>query len=235
VSVTARLREFAAGQHGLVTTADAKRLEINPSALRKRDGKDLERLLRGVYRFTSWRLTQEMVLHAAVLHGGLRYQRANALPPPVVASHESALALHGLADHPDEPTITVPPGYRRYGYHAGYWCKRERLTGDDVCEVRGIPSVTAEKALAQLEETPGERRGRDWTGALAHIETTVREMTSPQPSLVQDRLAEAVGVVRELAVAWRSRDDQEMTEAIERATNALERWQRDDQQLGAVN
>jgi hypothetical protein len=60
-------------------------------------------------------------------------------------------------------------------------------------------------------------------------------MTSPQPSLVQDRLAEAVGVVRELAVAWRSRDDQEMTEAIERATNALERWRRDDQQRGPLD
>ncbi|AFE15989.1 hypothetical protein MRGA327_06555 [Mycobacterium tuberculosis RGTB327] len=95
-----RLVEVAAEQHGYVTTRDARDIGVDPVQLRLLAGRGrLERVGRGVYRVPVLPRGEHDDLAAAVswtLGRG-------------VISHESALALHALADvNPSRIHLTVP-------------------------------------------------------------------------------------------------------------------------------
>lgn len=250
VSVTSRLSRVAERQQGLVTTADAKRLGIDSSALRKLDGKTLERRAPGIYQVVSFPRTREGDLRAALLVGELRYSRRNVARPcfPIVASHQSALALHGRRGHPRIPTITVPRKYRRYTEdEASVIVEHADMTADETCKVNGIASVSEAVALAQVasanakdarfakwrhvaQATRPDGAHRDWTEQLT-IDTVATQLASVKPSLAPGRLRVLVNSIGECANAFSSGDVDWLNETIEQATAAIGQWHFDDQQL----
>jgi predicted transcriptional regulator of viral defense system len=136
-----RLVECAAEKHGYVTTRDARELGIDPTQLRLLAARGrLERTGRGVYRVP--------VLPRGE-HDGFAAAVAWTLGRGVI-SHESALALHDLADvNPPRIHLTVPRDNHPRG--AGgelYAVHRRELRGEDVTSVDGIPVTTVDRSIS---------------------------------------------------------------------------------------
>lgn len=132
--------ERAAEQHGYVTTRDARVLGIDPTQLRLLAARGrLERVSRGVYR-------------VPVLPRGDHDEFAAAVAWTLgrgVASHESALVLHGLSDvNPSRIHLTVPrDNHPRAGGGDLYRLHRRVLAAADVTEVDGILTTTVERTI----------------------------------------------------------------------------------------
>src|SRR5665647_3232735 len=124
-SVVARASQLAAGQWGLLTTAQAARESITRLQLaRLADAGVLERLGRGVYATTS-SADEHLSLRAAWLALDPTRTAEERLKSPTttgVVSHASAAGLHNLGD----------------------------LTRQDVTIVEGLPVTTEERTIADL-------------------------------------------------------------------------------------
>src|SRR5665648_1286111 len=111
-SVVARASQLAAGQWGLLTTAQAARESITRLQLaRLADAGVLERLGRGVYATTS-SADEHLSLRAAWLALDPTRTAEERLKDPITAgvvSHASAAGLHNLGDLlDDEHEVTLP-------------------------------------------------------------------------------------------------------------------------------
>ncbi len=134
-----QLVAIAAGQHGLVTSADAAAEGVQNALLVQMARRGvLENVARGVYRVPE--------LAGDPLS---QYQEALLLLPGAVLSHETALDLHDLCDvNPRQIHVTVVPGTRVrktlpkwLAVHHGP-LEPENVTGHD-----GLAIVTPARAI----------------------------------------------------------------------------------------
>jgi predicted transcriptional regulator of viral defense system len=90
---------YAAGNKGMISTQEAKELNISPKSLQRlaQEG-ELERVARGLY------------LHKDFFADP--FYLAQYRSPKAIYSHSTALYLHGLSDeNPERLTMTVPSGW----------------------------------------------------------------------------------------------------------------------------
>jgi predicted transcriptional regulator of viral defense system len=140
MTIRDRLVEHAIEQHGYVTTRDARNLGIDPTQLRLLAGRGrLEHVGRGVYR-------------VPILPRGEQDEFAAAIAWTLgrgVISHESALALHDLADV-NSPRIHLTVPRNNHPRAAGgdlYVVHRREPLGKDIARVDGIPVTTVARTI----------------------------------------------------------------------------------------
>jgi len=135
-----RLATLAADQHGLVATADARELGVDPHRLVDMERRGtIERVARGVYRFPLVGSPGVEQFAQATLWAGRRG----------VLSHETALDLHDLCDiNPARIHITIPRAYRlQKQIPSLYSVHRRDLLPDERTRYEGISVVTAPRAI----------------------------------------------------------------------------------------
>lgn len=135
-----QLVELAAERHGYVTTRDVRDIGVDPVQLRLLTARGrLERAGRGVYRVPVLPRGEHDDLAAAV---------AWTLGRGVI-SHESALALHALADvNPSRIHLTVPRDNHPRAMGAElYRLHRRDLPATDITSVDGMPVTTVARTI----------------------------------------------------------------------------------------
>lgn len=204
-----RLLALAAAQHGVVSSPDATRLDVDPNALAALvDAGTLVRVRRGAYVLgTVWApATPERRLDLrtrAVLHARGR--------PHEAATHQSALAVHGLPLH-DVPldVVDVCGSVARVRRASGL--RIHPRVGLPVENVDGCPTVPVEVALAQVSLRSGrdavvvatDRALHERSADLARVASLVEELAeSPRRATralrwihLADPLSESVGETR---------------------------------------
>jgi predicted transcriptional regulator of viral defense system len=152
-STLVRLGSIAERRWGLVTTAQAEDAGVS----RKQHGRmassgAIERVAQGVYRMAGAPPQDHEAIYATWLAlGGATAPRTETGVAPVVAAGVTATVVHGIGDFfPDGFDFIVPA--RRGTRLAGVRLRIRRLTRDDVIPVGGLPTLTVERALADLIE-----------------------------------------------------------------------------------
>lgn len=143
--------QIAAGQWGLLTTAQAGREGVTRLQLaRLTDAGVLDRVDRGVYATTS-SPTHHRPVRAAWLALDPTRTAEERLTDPIAAgvvSHTSAAALYRLGDLlDDQPELTFP---HRKQSRRGVRLHRAALGERDVTLVDGLPTTTEERTIADL-------------------------------------------------------------------------------------
>lgn len=210
--------QLAAGQWGLMTTAQAQRVGVSRLQLaRLADAGVLERVDHGVYATTA-AANERQALRAAWLALDPARTAEERLADPITAgvvSHTSAAALHRLGDLLDDtPEITLP---ERKQTRRGTRLHRAVLTDADVTIVDGLPTTTEERTVADLLRDghdgehvaqiigAGTRRGViDLDDLAVRLESSARRYGQPDGRALVEHLLDLVGLsptalVRELA------------------------------------
>ncbi|GEL45066.1 hypothetical protein CHO01_01820 [Cellulomonas hominis] len=218
--VLAVVSELAAGQWGLLTTAQAERAGVTRLQLARLAGADvLERVDRGVYAVAGIPAEHRGV-RAAWLALDPARSAEERLADPVgagVASHTSAAALHRLGDLlDDEPELTLP---HRKQSRRGIRLHRLALAAADVTLVDGLPVTTEERTVADLLRDghdpdhvaqivgQGARRGViDLDDLAERLEPLARRYAQPDGVALVEHLLDLVGLstaalARELAAS----------------------------------
>lgn len=216
--VMAVVSQLAAGQWGMLTTAQAEREGVTRLQLaRLADAGVLERVDRGVYA-TAAASAAHRGLHAAWLALEPKRTAEERLADPIaagVASHTSAAGLHRLGDLlDDEPELTLP---HRKQSRRGIRLHRATLADSDVTLVDGLPTTTEERTVADLLRDghdpehvaqiigQGARRGViDLSDLAAHVESSARRYGQANGTALVEHLLDLVGLsssalARELA------------------------------------
>ena len=139
-----RLYSLADAQLGYFSTSQAEELGVDRRYLSHhvRSG-NLERVDRGVYRLLNYPSRPFEDVMATVLWVG----------DGAVASHDTALAIYGLADAmPAVIHITVPRRFR--GSRPGVLIHRATLPADDVTVREGIPVTTPLRTILDVAADP---------------------------------------------------------------------------------
>jgi len=139
-----RLYSLADAQLGYFSTSQAEELGVDRRYLSHhvRSG-NLERVDRGVYRLLNYPSHPFEDVMATVLWVG----------DGAVASHDTALAIYGLADAmPAVIHITVPRRFR--GSRPGVLIHRATLPADDVTVREGIPVTTPLRTILDVAADP---------------------------------------------------------------------------------
>ncbi|HZL07024.1 MAG TPA: type IV toxin-antitoxin system AbiEi family antitoxin domain-containing protein [Coriobacteriia bacterium] len=209
--VVVRASQLAAGQWGLLTTAQAAREDITRLQLaRLADAGVLERLGRGVYATTS-SADEHLSLRAAWLALDPARTAEERLKSPTTAgvvSHASAAGLHNLGDLlDDEHEVTLPQ--RKQTRREGIRIHRGDLTEQDVTIVDGLPVTTEERTIADLLRAghdpehiaqiigQGVRRGVvDLTDLAIHLDPLARRHGQPDGGALVEYLLDLVGLSR---------------------------------------
>ena len=210
-AVVARVSRLAAGQWGLLTTAQAARDGITRLQLaRLADAGVLERLGRGVYAATS-SADEHLSLRAAWLALDPARTAEERLKTPTatgVVSHASAAGLHNLGDLlNDEHEFTLPQ--RKQTRREGVRVHRGDLTGQDVTIVEGLPVTTEERTIADLLRAgsdpehiaqiigQGVRRGVvDLANLAVRLDPLARRHNQPDGGALVEYLLDIVGLSR---------------------------------------
>jgi predicted transcriptional regulator of viral defense system len=134
------LYELAEGQAGYFTTAQATQAGVSRRVLSQRTQRGmLERVHFGVYRLRDFPAHTFEDVSAACLWAGA----------DSAASHETALAIHGISDAmPASIHITVPRPFR--GKQPGVTIHRAPLPGDQREMRDGVPTTTIERTLEDI-------------------------------------------------------------------------------------
>ncbi|WP_127573822.1 type IV toxin-antitoxin system AbiEi family antitoxin domain-containing protein [Georgenia faecalis] len=206
--VVATVSELAAGQWGLLTTAQADREGVTRLQLaRLTEAAILERVDRGVYATTS-SPTEHRALRAAWLALDPSRTAEERLGDPLkagVASHTSAAGLHRLGDLLDDtPELTTP--YRKQS-RRGIRLHRLSLTDQDITLVDGLPTTTVERTIADLLRDghdpehvaqiigEGARRGViNLEDLAAQVEPSARRYRQPDGHALVEHLLDLVGL-----------------------------------------
>ena len=135
LSTLGQALEDAADQNHLLATSDLTRLGLDRKQVaRLCDDRIIERIVRGLYRVAGTRTPLQDVAAAVTRHAGS------------VASHASALWLHGIEVQPPErPHLTLPPGAT--GHTTLGVLHRSPLDRIDVTVRRGIPVTSLARAV----------------------------------------------------------------------------------------
>ena len=218
-NVVARASHIAAGQWGLLTTAQAVDEGISRLQLaRLADAGVLQRVGRGVYATTS-SAGEHLSLRAAWLALDPAHTAELRLVNPIAAgvvSHASAAGLHQLGDLlDDQHEFTF--AQRKQTARGGIRIHRGELLAQDVTIVQGLPVTTVERTIADLLRAghdpehvaqiigAGMRRGVvDLTDLAAHFAPLARRHNQPDGSALLEYLLDIVGLsqaalTRELA------------------------------------
>lgn len=152
----ARIAEM---QDGLVTTRQAVRVGVPRLSLaRLAESEDLERLTHGVYRVRGADEDEYTGLRAAWLAadpGRTAAERAADLGHPVVVSHRSAAAVHGIGNmYADRHELTAP--VRKQSRREDVTIRRAEVPRSDITISRGMLVTTIERTLADLARTEPE-------------------------------------------------------------------------------
>ena len=139
------LWDLAVDQDGLVATWQAHEVGVPGVEVAKLAHRGaLVRVARGVYRFEDFPTAGREGYWRAVLWAG----------PGAVLSHSTALAVRDLSDvNPVDVEVTVPRARRMRRAEPVATVHHEDLDARDVDWWEGVPTVTAEKAIAQGIET----------------------------------------------------------------------------------
>lgn len=202
--------QLAAGQWGLLTTAQAARAGVSRVQLtRMVTAGVLERIVHGVYATPSVLGDELLSLRAAWLALAPHASAGDRLADPVAAgvvSHSSAAHLHQLGDLlADEHELTLPKRYQ--STRAGVRIHRAVLAADDVTIAAGLPVTTPTRTVADLLASGHDfehvahiaadavRRGSSTPRGLAlALQVTAARHGAPDgPALVQ-RLLDAGGL-----------------------------------------
>jgi predicted transcriptional regulator of viral defense system len=145
MTARAELWERALEQGGLVTVDDARRLDIDPHALRLLAHRGaLEHAATGVYRFTNYPYQENTPYREAVLWTGRRQS---------YLSHETVLEVLNLCDvNPTVIHVTIPPGNRFRRQDPRFRAHVEALSAEDVGWWEEIPAVRPAVAIRQCIE-----------------------------------------------------------------------------------
>lgn len=139
--VKGAIYDIAEDQMGYVTTAQAAAVGVHPVLLVQlaRRGR-LERASRGVYRLVEF-----------PVHPLAQYMQATLWPHGQrgVLSHETALALHELADSdPSKVHITVPAAFRVQRTVPSYLVvHRADLPAEDITRLEAMPITTPARTI----------------------------------------------------------------------------------------
>lgn len=139
-----RLHELALDQHGLVTTQDARGVDVDPAYLRQMvERGTIEHVAYGLYRFPEVPVTAYTPLMEAVLWVG----------EEAVLSHDAVLSLHGLANaNPSVIRVSTPRRVRRSDPPVAVEIIRRTVPDGDLTRYEGIPSTTVARALLDSRE-----------------------------------------------------------------------------------
>lgn len=147
----ALVSHLAAGQWGLLTTAQAEREGVTRLQLaRLAEAGVLDRVDHGVYATTSAAPEHQALRVAWIALDRARTAEERLVDPIAagVVSHTSAAALHHLGDLLDDtPEITLP---ERKQTRRGIRLHRGTLSDADVTIVDGLPTTTEERTVADL-------------------------------------------------------------------------------------
>lgn len=148
-----RLADVAAGQWGLITTAQAERIDATAQRVaRMANAGTLERLRHGIYRLTGTPAHPYDDIRASWLAldpSRTAAERLDDEQPGGVISHRSAALMHGLGDLDADRTDITVPGRRRsrapdIRFHTG------TLTADQRTIVDGLPVTTVAVTVGQM-------------------------------------------------------------------------------------
>ncbi|WP_129657003.1 type IV toxin-antitoxin system AbiEi family antitoxin domain-containing protein [Rothia halotolerans] len=153
------LADITASQWGLVTAAQAGALGVTRLMLsRLAEAGHLERLAHGVYKDAGAPSDEFEDLHAAWLSTEPKALGERRLQDPtddVVVAGASAARLHGIGDLWAERHEFVSSS-RRQTQRTELRYRRRTLDARDVTMVRGLPSMTLERTIADLLEDVGD-------------------------------------------------------------------------------
>lgn len=142
----------AAGQWGLLTTAQAEAAGVSRSSLaRMCERGDLERVGQGVYVLAGAEdaLTALRAAWLSLAPTLTPEERLAEIPVGAVVSHASAAALHKLGDLPHDVAEFIVPELRRT-IRAGIRLHQAHPEAADVTMVEGLPVTTIERTVADL-------------------------------------------------------------------------------------
>lgn len=150
---------IAETQDGLVTTSQAVRVGVPRLSLaRLAEAGDVERLAHGVYRVRGANADQHTELRAAWLAADSTRnaaERAADLGHPIVVSHRSAAAVHGIGNmYADRHEMTAP--VRKQSRRSDVIVHRADVPRSDITIARGMLVTTIERTLADLARTEPE-------------------------------------------------------------------------------
>lgn len=149
--MTAQVAALAAGQWGMLTTAQAEAEGLTRLQLaRLTDAGVLERVDRGIYTMASSQ-DEHTELRAAWMSLAPKLTAEERIRDPLltgVVSHTSAAALHGVGDLlDDEPELTVRT---RKQSRRGIRLHRAALEPGEVTIAKGLPVTTPARTVADL-------------------------------------------------------------------------------------
>jgi predicted transcriptional regulator of viral defense system len=145
------LYELAEEQAGYFTAAQARAAGLHQVRLvQLAQQGDLDRVSRGVYRYTRFPVSRLGHYMEAVLWPQVRRPEVVG-----VVSHQSALALHGLSDvSPARVHVTVPTAVRiRRALPRGLVLHYTDLPPEDVERVEGVPVTTPARSIRDAHAT----------------------------------------------------------------------------------
>jgi len=153
------IARIAETQDGLVTTRQAVRVGVPRLSLaRLAEAGDVERLTQGVYRVRGADADQYTDLRAAWLAADparTAAERAADLDHPIVVSHRSAAAVHGIGNmYADRHEMTAP--VRKQSRRSDVAVHRAEVPRSDIAIARGMLVTTIERTIADLARTEPE-------------------------------------------------------------------------------
>ncbi len=185
------LARLARRQHGVVSLAQLRALDLTPSGVRSRAGRGhLHRIHRGVYAVGPARLMREGFWMAAVLAYGIG----------AALSHRSA-GGHWAVRPDNRPVTDISVPRRHVRSRLGVDAHAQpSLTAADVTTHDGIPCTTVARTLLDLAATV-DRRGTERAIGRADAQGLfdLREM---EEALARANGHRGVGVVRSLLETW---------------------------------
>ncbi|MYS13915.1 hypothetical protein GTW73_08135 [Streptomyces sp. SID4982] len=147
------IAEVAAGQWGMITTAQAKEVGVGAvQLLRLTEAGLLESVSRGVYVVTAAGMPRHQDIKAAWLRlmpKEFAWDRPAGHLDSGVVSHASACLLHELGDIP-APEVEISVPRRRTTTEPFVRLRTAVLEGDEVTVVDGLPVTTPLRTIADL-------------------------------------------------------------------------------------
>lgn len=211
------IAKVAETQDGLVTTSQAVRVGVPRLNLaRLAEAGDVERLAHGVYRVRGAdadRLTELRAAWLAADPARTAAERAADLGHPIVVSHRSAAAVHGIGNmYADRHEMTAP--VRKQSRRSDVVVHRADVPRSDITIARGMLVTTIERTVADLARTEPElgdvadaladayRRGAVDLGALAPmLDAAARHHGSRDGAELLERMLELKGLDATSALA----------------------------------
>ena len=168
--IRAAVAEIAAGQWGLLTTAQATAAGVSRMMLsRMAERGELERITHGVYATPAGagdELSEKRAAWLSIEPNRLAYERLAESPPTGVLSHATAAGLHQAGDLLEaQVEVTLPTRYR--ARRPEVRAHRGTLRSDEVTLVDGLPVTTPARTVADLL---ADGHDRD------HVATVVADM-----------------------------------------------------------